>query len=87
VVQAETAVWAEYYRAFISAEDAPAEPMSDLAYPIIDEIDRINVGDNVEDHTIVGLIGATFYWRSMIRYVIPPWLLNHSQAYSLTNRP
>lgn len=50
--------------------------MSDLYYPIVLGINEgLEVGGEGYDptnHTIVGVISTTFYWREMIRDVLPP---------------
>jgi hypothetical protein len=68
---AEDEYWANVYGDFI---DNPREPVSDVAYPIIDEIDRINLfpeNGDITNLNVVGNIGTTFYWRDLISNVLP----------------
>ena len=55
---------------FISIEDDPAEPMSDILYPILDNApDSVTLGTS--NGTAVGVLGATFFWRDLIRDILP----------------
>jgi Adenylate and Guanylate cyclase catalytic domain len=71
----ETEAFAQVYRNYIPKEDNPYEPVSDLFYPIINELGRIEAarGDDYDpsQHSIVGMIAASFYWRDMIRGNLP----------------
>jgi hypothetical protein len=74
-VEAETTAWAEFYQAFIGANENPAEAMSDLFVPIIDDVDKVTVAGakdyNPEENRLVGAVGASFYWREIFRNILP----------------
>jgi class 3 adenylate cyclase len=73
--QEEAMYWSEYYKQFISPDEEPLEPVSDLYYPIVDEIDRVFVAGsptyNPGKHNVVGVLAGQFYWRSMLRNILP----------------
>jgi Adenylate and Guanylate cyclase catalytic domain len=50
--------------------------VSDVFYPIIDELDRVNVAGfddfDAVNHKTVGAIAASIYWRAIIRDILPP---------------
>jgi Adenylate and Guanylate cyclase catalytic domain len=76
MAQAETEAWADYYKQYISPEENPVEPMADHLYPIVDSsYSRVHFldadGYNPNQHTTVGLIAASFYWRGMLRDLLP----------------
>jgi hypothetical protein len=70
---AETAVWQEYYKMFTPPSDDASEPASDLFYPIVDNIDRIYIAGSGDyepaEHSLVGLLASSLYWRTVLRYV------------------
>jgi Adenylate and Guanylate cyclase catalytic domain len=47
----------------------------DIVYPIVNELDRVVVAGAEDyvaaDHKVVGMLGASFYWRSLIRNILP----------------
>jgi hypothetical protein len=49
--------------------------IQDLVYPIVNEMDRVVVTGAEDyvaaDHKVVGMLGASFYWRSLIRNILP----------------
>jgi Adenylate and Guanylate cyclase catalytic domain len=49
--------------------------VQDLVYPIVNEMDRVVVTGAEDyvaaDHKVVGMLGASFYWRSLIRNILP----------------
>jgi hypothetical protein len=71
VEQEETEIWADFYRNFISQSENANEPVSDFTHPIINETNRVTVAGahdyDPDQSTIVGVIVAEFYWRSMFR--------------------
>jgi Adenylate and Guanylate cyclase catalytic domain len=75
LAKTETETFAQVYRNYIPKEDNPYEPVSDLFYPIINELDRIDAsrGDDYDpsQHSIVGMIATSFYWRDMIQGNLP----------------
>jgi hypothetical protein len=71
----EEAKWVVNY---IPPGEEPLEPISDIYYPIIEEaIDTNNLFQDGEtyapaDHTLGGILSISFYWRDMIRNILPP---------------
>jgi Adenylate and Guanylate cyclase catalytic domain len=53
-----------------------SELVSDLYYPIVNELDRVDVAGSKDydpiQHDLVGVLSAPFYWRAMIRENLPP---------------
>lgn len=66
VAEAETELWADFYKVFLTPDEEPKEPMSDLIYPIVD--DELKGPSN---KTVVGMLAASMYWREMIRDILP----------------
>ena len=62
----------EWVSAYIPPNENTNEPSSAIGYPIIDRVDsvRLNVDDN-EDLPIVGFFHFQFYWRDMIKNLLP----------------
>jgi Adenylate and Guanylate cyclase catalytic domain len=68
----ETALWGEYFQQFLGKDENAIEAMSDLSFPIVGDISRVDTfsNDNRSDgnHSVLGIVVATIYWRSMLRY-------------------
>jgi Adenylate and Guanylate cyclase catalytic domain len=68
--------WIEYFSQFVAADENPYEPVMDIFYPIIDDISRVKVAGSddydAKNHTLVGVLAATVYWRNIIRKTLPP---------------
>lgn len=75
-VKAETKALTDWIRDYVKPGDDPVEPMSDIYYPIVDGIEKGLVvgaeGYYPTNHSVVGMITASFYWREFIRDVLPP---------------
>lgn len=76
VAEAETQAWGEYYQDYLAPGEEAIEPMSDVAYPIIQGMaTRVAAagadGYDPANHTAVGIIVATMYWRSLIHNILP----------------
>ena len=73
VTQAETDQLGEYFSDFLPSNENPVEPMSDLYYPLIDQVDQVNVFEedpyNPANHTVVGLVTGSLYWYEAKRNV------------------
>jgi hypothetical protein len=67
--------WANIYKSFIDEDDDPMEPVSDILYPIIDEMNRIEIfdanGNSTTKPVVLGNIATSFYWRDVLRNVLP----------------
>lgn len=69
-------LWVGWYKNFIPPTEEPKEPISDLLYPIIDNMAdqvraRSDPGYNVANHKVVGLLAGSIYWRSWMRNILP----------------
>jgi hypothetical protein len=66
-----------WFENFIRPDEAPEEPMSDIMYPVIAELDRVRIinnvttTDNTNNYTVVAGIRSAFYWRDTIQYILP----------------
>jgi hypothetical protein len=66
--------WADVYSGWVSPGDNPMEPVSDIIYPVIDKLDRIQIteGDNdMSVHKIVAVLSSSFYWRDVLKNILP----------------
>jgi hypothetical protein len=75
-LKAETAAATAWIRDYIQPDEEPVEPISNLFYPIVERMDEVKVV-GAEDYdpanrAIVGAISSSFYWRAMIRDILPP---------------
>lgn len=65
----------DWFADYISAEEDPDEPAADFLYPIITEQDGSNIIDGNYDpsinHSAVGLLSTTYYWRDMLQNILP----------------
>lgn len=74
---AENQVTADWYSDFIAPDEEPMEPMSDLLYPIIDDAtEYFDLHADVDaynpaDHNLMGLLSVSFYWRDLIKDILP----------------
>jgi hypothetical protein len=55
------------------------EPASDILYPVVNNLDRIQLFQNDTDtntnstaNHVVSILAATFYWRDILKNVLPP---------------
>jgi hypothetical protein len=65
----EAMAWCGYYRDFLSPNENCMEPLGYWYYPIIVD-DSIN--DMSEFNGVKGMISQEFYWRNLIRDILPP---------------
>jgi hypothetical protein len=67
--------WANFNKDFIPPDENAMEPVSDLYYPIIDDVDSVEVagatGYNASEHTFVGMLAASIYWRDLMKDILP----------------
>ena len=76
---AHAAYWADLFSGSVSPGDNPNEPVSDIIYPIINNIDKIQIIENVTminnntdaDMSVVGAMSASFYWRDVMKNILP----------------
>jgi Adenylate and Guanylate cyclase catalytic domain len=81
VEEAQTDLWAEWYRNFLPPDEAPKEPIINIVYPIIDDLSRVELltepikqstnNANYSNGRVVGVIAAEIYWRELIRKLLP----------------
>ena len=55
----------------------PQEDDTDIFYPMTDTVAnsvsaKSGDGNNVEDCTVVGIFSVIFYWRDMLKDILPP---------------
>jgi class 3 adenylate cyclase len=67
----QAAAFSDWAGDFISEDEDQNEPMSDIFYPIIDAIDDVTIDADVKLPT-VGVLALTFYWRDLIKNILPP---------------
>jgi hypothetical protein len=72
---AETEYYADWLKTFISPDERADEPISELLYPVINRVDKVRVAGAVdykpENNQIVAILSGNFYWRSLIRNILP----------------
>ena len=64
----------DYFAAFIGPDENANEPAADINYPIINRFDRIKTVLNETDDSeseIVGALMVFFYWRDIIKNILP----------------
>ena len=83
VAVAETEIWMEWLSSFVQPGEPYDEPASDLHFPIFDQLDQIRapsslvVADDNNDkydpseHSVVGTLTATLFWRDVITDILP----------------
>lgn len=72
----EEQAWADIYKDYIPKNEEAMEPVSDLFYPILDQLERIDLkdakmNDNSTNNKFVGMIAATIYWRNLLKDILP----------------
>jgi hypothetical protein len=75
---ADAEFWASYFAGSVCPGDDAYEPVSDILYPVIDSIDRIQILssntriESKENETrVVGMLSASFYWRDVMKNLLP----------------
>lgn len=71
IADAETEAWAFWFGHFLPPEDNPKEPVSDLYYPVVDELSEVNNGADPSKNKLVGMLASSLYWRTLIRDILP----------------
>jgi hypothetical protein len=67
----EHEIYADWLRDYIPPEKDPHEPVSDIYYPIMDALDRVNLEDEPTPAPVVGLLWMGFFWRDMFTNLLP----------------
>jgi hypothetical protein len=72
----ENQAWADYFSSYITSGEDPMEPLSDMYYPMVEDLlDWRNVRDHPDydpsQHKIAGIMSQSFYWRDMIKNILP----------------
>jgi class 3 adenylate cyclase len=60
---------------FIGEDEDASEPFSNILYPIIDSINDVTIDPDDPDimkQPVVGIFALTFYWRDLIKNLLPP---------------
>ena len=66
----------DFLRNYLRPGTSVDQPISDLYYPILaDAADVISTGEDkpigVGNHTVVAIFGLTFFWRDLLRNILP----------------
>ena len=73
--QAEAELWAKYFADFSPGEES-YEPVLDIVYPIVDDVSSVELSADEDydpkNHTLVGMIAASAYWRKLIQNILQP---------------
>ena len=64
-------MYADWYSDFIAPTENSYEPISEITYPIIDDIHAIQLNPNGTQGKVVGTLSMSFYWREVIRNILP----------------
>jgi Adenylate and Guanylate cyclase catalytic domain len=74
--RAESEGWVDFYKKFFPPGVDPFQPVTDIAYPIVDDVRRVDLIGNSDyepnNHTFVGLVTVSVYWREIISNALPP---------------
>jgi hypothetical protein len=65
--ESETEILGDYYSQFVAEGESAKEPMSDWSFPIVDDTTHVSAFDG-QNNTALGVVAATIFWRSLIRY-------------------
>jgi hypothetical protein len=56
----------------IPPDENKVEPLCDVCFPIYDNLDKIQrTSGDVNASDIVGAVSSTFYWRDVIKNILP----------------
>lgn len=62
----------EWLKDYIGKDDNPAEPASDIHYPILEDAADMIRNDENNSGKVVALLTSTFFWRDLIKDILPP---------------
>jgi hypothetical protein len=65
VEEAET--WIDWYQNFLPKDQSADEPVSDLYYPVINQLQQIDSSNS--DGEMVAMISTSIYWRDMLQAI------------------
>jgi len=72
---AENAINADWFSYYLTTDEDPMEPVSDIYYPILpDAADWANIvreGYDPSDHKLGGFLSVSFYWRDLLKGILP----------------
>jgi Adenylate and Guanylate cyclase catalytic domain len=72
---AEAGYYAEWLKTFVGPHERVDEPISELLYPVINRVDKVWVAGSGDykpgKNQIVAILSGNFYWRSLIRNILP----------------
>jgi Adenylate and Guanylate cyclase catalytic domain len=72
--QAESEGLVGYFKNFLEPGIDPFQPVLDVLYPIVDDVSRVELLSRADydpsNHTLVGLVAVSIYWREIIRNVL-----------------
>lgn len=64
---------ADWFLDYIGPDEDPMEPVSDILYPMYDNVSRVTLTDEERNaESFVAIMAISIYWRDMIRDVLPP---------------
>jgi len=68
---------ADFFSDYIQPGEEAMEPLSDIYYPLINNINSINIYEDdgeycPEENEFVGFISLSVYWRDMLKDILPP---------------
>jgi hypothetical protein len=67
----ENEYWEDWFQDYLPQGVKANEPAGDIYYPIRNNLYSLhNEGDELSINKVVGIIGATFFWRDMIKHVL-----------------
>ncbi len=69
---AEAAAGSSWARSFIGEDEDEIEPLSTIFYPIINSINDVTIDPDVVEQPVVGIFALSFYWRDLIKNILPP---------------
>ena len=69
--QAESEYLIDFFKDYIPPGENAFEPVSDVYYPIIDDISHIDLRDSITTKEVVGVLVVSIYWRELIRDILP----------------
>jgi hypothetical protein len=74
--QAEADAWETWFEKYLPSTEDAREPASDIYYPLIDDLSQIELADgeveyDLNEHRVVGVIGAIMRWREYLKNILP----------------
>ena len=69
----EAEITADWAKDYIGPEEDPMEPMSDIMYPIYNDVSRVDLtDDNLNTEAFVAILAISIYWRDMFKDTLTP---------------